>query len=107
MTVAQLSRLYLAAAFGTAVALAGPAAGSEGLVARTVPTAQATVAATSGPIPRIAPSPRKSARTASIHAVRRTAPLAAPPRRYAYEQPAACADFWCSPLAVLMLGIGF
>lgn len=107
MTAAQLSTLYLAAAFGTAVALAGPAAGSEGLVARTAPTTQTTVAARSGPNPRVAALPRISARTANAHAARRAAPLVAPPHRYAYEPPAACIGLWCGPLAVLMLGIGF
>lgn len=107
MTAAQLSRLYLSAAFGAAVLLAGPVAGSEGLIASSAPTAQTTVAATSKPIPRLAPSPKISARTASTHAVRRTAPPAAAPRRYAYERPAVCAGLWCGPLAMLMLGIGF
>ncbi|GEC15866.1 hypothetical protein [Nitrobacter winogradskyi] len=107
MTAAQLSRLHIAAAFGAAVLLAGPASGSEGLVASSAPTVQTTAATTSTQIPRLAPSPKISTRTARTHAVRRIAPFAAPPRRYAYERPAACADFWCSPLAVLMLGIGF
>lgn len=109
MTAARLSPFYLAAALGAAVALAGPAAASEG----TVTSAAATAATQNGAAP--APVRATRARSASQATSQATSHVAArgiaapvlTPVRYAGAPSAVCSGSWCGRLVMLMHGIGF
>ncbi|RIK99653.1 MAG: hypothetical protein DCC74_01165 [Proteobacteria bacterium] len=107
MTAARLSPLYLAAALSAAVALAGPAAASEGTITSAAATAATQNVAASVPAPRAAPARAARARTASHAAERGIASPVLTSVRYAGAPSGACTGLWCGRLVMLMLGIGF